>query len=149
LEDNRWVVDAQADLELSDEAIEALQNGVTLQIEFQYEVSESISFWPDRVIATSRQLIELQYLSLSQRYVVRWSDTDEQVSYATLYSALRYMGRVRDRELVVNPSDGSDNYWAGMRVVLAWDNLPGPLQMIAFWRGDFSLESDWYRWKLN
>ena len=60
------------------------------------------------------------------------------------------MGRVRDRELFAAPKDSVDNsYWAGMRVVLVRDNLPGPLQTIAFWRGDFSLESVWYRWKLN
>jgi hypothetical protein len=36
-----------------------------------------------------------------------------------------------------------------LRAVLVQEELPGPLQMLAFWRGDFSLESEWYRWTLR
>lgn len=147
LEEAGWVVDARVDLELSDEALEALDNGVTLRIAFQYEVLRKRRFWANEVIVTRQQDFELQYLSLSQRYVVRNIGDGSVQSYATLFSALRYLGQVRDYPLVGGQLGGNiRRYSFGMRAVLDWGKLPGPLAVLAFWRGDFSLESDWYRW---
>jgi len=112
---------------------------------------------PDRLttmaqqaLATAQQEIELQYLSLSQRYLVRRLDDDSRNSYATLFSALRYMGQIRDFRIIGDRlNDPEAVYYMAMRAVLDREKLPGPLQILAFWRGDFSLESDWYRWKPN
>lgn len=148
LEQGTWMVDARVDLELSKEAVEALQNGVALSISFQYEVVQRRRFWPDSVLVAKTQSFELQYLSLSERYLVRRLDDDTQNSYATLFSALRYMGQVKDYALFDSqPDAGRRSYYMAMRAVLDREQLPGPLQVLAFWRGDFSLESDWFRWK--
>lgn len=148
--DGEWLVDGRVDLELSDQALEALQNGVALGISFQYEVGLRRRFWPDRQVAATTQAFELQYLSLSERYLVRQLDDDSQNSYATLFSALRYMGQVKDYAVAATPPDASAGaYYMAMRAVLDREQLPGPLQVFAFWQGDFSLESDWYRWKPN
>ncbi len=147
LEQSGWLVDARVDLELSKEAMDALQSGVTLRIAFQYEVSRRQRFWPDAVIEARQQDFEVQYLSLSQRYVVRNVNDKSVNSYATLFSALRYLGQVRDFELMSGePGADLPLYDFALRVVLDWEKLPGPLAILAFWRGDFSLESDWYRW---
>lgn len=148
--DGEWLVDGRVDLELSEEALEALRNGVTLAISFQYEVGLRRRFWPDRQVAATTQAFELQYLSLSERYLVRYLDDGSQNSYATLFSALRYMGQVKDYPLAATPPDASAGaYYMAMRAVLDREQLPGPLQVFAFWQGDFSLESAWYRWKPN
>jgi hypothetical protein len=77
-------------------------------------------------------------------------DTNTQSSYATLYSALRQIGLLRDYPLVPTELINDDEqYEVGLRAVLVQEDLPGPLQMLAFWRGDFSLESEWYRWNLR
>jgi len=68
-------------------------------------------------------------------------------SYATLFSALRYLGQLRDFTLIEDRlGDPPAGYEFGLRAVLDWQKLPGPLAILTFWRGDFSLESDWYRW---
>jgi len=145
-EDNGWFVDARVDLELSSEALEALDSGVTLRIAFQYEATRRRRFWPDEIVATRQKAFELQYLSLSQRYVVRSVDDGAVNSYATLFSALRYLGQVRDVRLLGDDFTDAPGHIFNMRAVLDWEKLPGPLAVLAFWRGDFSLESDWYRW---
>ena len=147
LEGSAWLADARVDLVLSDEALQALKNGVTLRIAFQHEVSRLRRFWTNEVISAGQLEFELEYLSLSQRYLVR-NVADQTVnSYATLFSALRYLGQLRDFRMIddrlgTNPT----GYEFGLRAVLDWQKLPGPLAMLTFWRGDFSLESDWYRW---
>ncbi len=150
LEVDAWLIDARVDLELSDEALEALKSGVTLRIAFQYEVTRARRFWTDELIKTAQQDFELEYLSLSQRYVVRNMGDQTVNSYATLFSALRYLGQVRDFSLIDNRlGDDAGRFEMGMRAVLDWQKLPGPLAMLTFWRGDFSLESDWFRWTPN
>jgi hypothetical protein len=83
-DDGIWVADARADLELSDEAFAALENGVALTIQYQFTVTRARTLWPDKRIVEHKRDIELQYNSLSRRYVVRDLNTGEQASYARL-----------------------------------------------------------------
>jgi hypothetical protein len=150
IDQGMWVVDARSGLELSGEALRALENGVALTVQYQFKVTRQRKFWPDKVIAERTQNIQLQYLSLSRRYVVRNLNTDEQISYATMFSALRQIGRMHDFSIMAAAEiDPDENHYISMRVVLNRENLPGPLQVLVFWRGDFSLESEWYRWTLK
>jgi len=149
-EDENWLLDGRLDLELSDGVIEALESGVTLTIQIQFELTRRQRFWVNAQEALLNRDFELQYMALSQRYVIREVGTGEQQNYATLYSALRNLGKVRDWPVFTDSMLADDEqYWCALRVVLNQESLPGPLQMLAFWRGDFGLESDWYRWKLR
>ena len=63
---------------------------------------------------------------------------------------MRYAGQLRDYPLIeVARLEPDARYGLAIRMVLNRETLPGPLQMLAFWRGDFSLESDWFRWTLR
>lgn len=148
--EDRWLVDALLDLSLDDDTQRALQNGVTLTIRMQFEVIRKRLMWPDALVLETQQTVELRYLLLSQRYVVTYIDTNTQTSFATLYSALRQISQLRDFPLLpTSQINDDDEYEVALRVVLVKEDLPGPLQMLAFWRGDFSLESEWYRWTLR
>ena len=148
--DGVWVADARSDLELSDDALEALESGVTLTIEYQFTVTRVRKLWPDKLIEERKQTIELQYLSLSRRYVVRNLNEGEQESYATLFSALRQIGRINDLPIIAASELNPDRrHYISMRIVLNRESLPGPLQVLIFWQGDFSLESEWFRWTLK
>jgi len=39
-------------------------------------------------------------------------------------------------------------YDVRLRAVLDEEQFPGPLRLLAFWRRDWSIASDWYRWPL-
>lgn len=148
--DDMWLVDALFDLSLDSEIQQALRNGVTLTIQMQFEVIRKRLLWPDEVVLEEQQTVELRYLLLSQRYVVTHTDTNTQSSYATLYSALRYISQLRDYPLLpIDQLKADGRYDAALRVVLVKEDLPGPLQVLAFWRGDFTLESEWYWWTLK
>jgi Domain of unknown function (DUF4390) len=34
-------------------------------------------------------------------------------------------------------------------VSLDQEQFPGPLRLLAFWRRDWSIASEWYRWRLQ
>jgi hypothetical protein len=147
---NKILIDAAISYELSTEAIDALHSGVMLTFELEVEMTRVRRFWPDKEIARRRQNYELQFDALSKSYVLRTFYDGEQHSYVSLYAALNDLGHIEGLPIVASEvPDDDTKYFMRMRATLAADKLPSPLQMLAFWRNDFSHGSDWYRWQLS
>jgi hypothetical protein len=45
--------------------------------------------------------------------------------------------------------DDEGAYDVRLRAVLDQEQFPGPLRLLAFWRRDWSIASEWYRWPLR
>jgi hypothetical protein len=145
-----WQVSARIDYRLGDETLEALRSGITLRFQFLVEVTRHRSFWLDESVASLTQTYEVSYLELTDRYILRDINTGEQQNYGNLYSVLGQLGRISGMNVMpLSQVEDGSRYEIAVRAVLDQRNLPGPLQVLAFWRGDFSLESDWYRWTLD
>jgi len=145
-----YYIDARVDYRLSDKALEALQNGLQLNIQLQVEVIRKRAFLPDARVAELSQNALLSYQPLSQRYLVKSENSGEQSSYATLFSALNSIGRVQQLPVIdVALLDPEATYRMRVRSVLDQDTLPGPLRLLAFWSEGFRLASDWYGWTLK
>lgn len=150
LNDGVWYANARIDYRLSDDALEALENGVALTIQLQIEVSRIRRFWTDAKVASLKQGYLLSYQPLSERYVIQNLNSGEQNSFATLFSALNHMGRVVDLPVIdASILDTDSKYEITMRAILDQDTLPGPLRLIAFWSEGFRLVSNRYTWKLG
>jgi hypothetical protein len=150
LYDGVFFATARIDFGLSDEALEALNSGVTLPIQLQIKLTKQRRFWLDAVVATLEQDFLLSYQPLSERYVVMNANSGEQDSFATLFSALNTMGRIVNLPIIDAAILDSDaKYEIALRVVLDQSTLPGPLRLLAFWGSGFRLESDWHVWKLD
>lgn len=149
LVDGVYRVDARVQFVLSDQALEALENGVPLNIQYQFEVVRNRRFWLDATEASLAVGHQLQYHALSQRYIVRNLNTGEQDSYATLFSALNNLGRVEGLPVIDESLlDEDGDYSMRMRAVLDIRDFPAPLRLLLFWRDEWRLESDWFRWPL-
>lgn len=150
LQDGVYFLTARVDLRLSERALEALKSGVPLTIEMQIDVFRQRGFLPDPEIANLRQAYLLSYQPLSERYLVKYLNSGEQSSHATLFSALSEIGRISALpvldEALLSPSG---TYEIRMRAVLDQNTLPGPLRLLAFWGDSFRLESEWYTWTLK
>jgi len=149
LTDGVWFASANIDYRLSDDALEALQNGVALTIQLQIELTRVRRFWADAQVASLQQAYLLRYQPLSERYVVRNLNSGDHRSFATLFSALNEMGRIVDLPIIDASVLSDAKYEISMRAVLDQDTLPGPLRLIAFWGEGFRLVSDWYTWTLD
>ena len=135
---------------LSAETREALQSGVPLTIRLEVEVIHERRFWLDRQVASLVQTYRLEYHALSERYLVHNVNSGEQTSFATLFSALNHLGRVDELPLIdASLLEPDADYDARMRAVLDTEDIPGPLKLLAFWRRDWSLKSEWYQWQLE
>jgi len=148
--DGVYYLDAWLEYRLSTEAREALDAGVPLSIEIEVEFLRSRRFWFDSSEAGLRQTYELQYHALSERYLVLNRNTGEQSSFANLFSALNFLGRVTRLPLIdAALLEPEESYEIRVRTVLSTENFPGPLRLLTFWRRDWSLRSEWYAWQLE
>ncbi len=145
-----YYLDAWVEYRLSSETRGALEAGVALTLQTEVEFLRNRRFWLDDDEASLRQSYELRYHALSERYLVVNSNSGEQNSYATLFSALNFLGRITELPLIDAALLDSDAaYDIRIRAVLSTDDIPGPLRLLAFWRRDWSLKSEWYRWSLG
>ena len=97
-----------------------------------------------------RQSYQLDYGAVSERYIVLNVNSSDQASFASMFSALEYMGRVERLPLIDTAVLEDDRgYYVRMRASLDQEQFPGPLRLLAFWRRDWSIASEWYRWPLR
>jgi len=150
LSDGVYFATAMIDYRFSDDALEALKNGVELTIRVRIELIRVRRLWLDREVAQLNQDYRVAYQPLSERYVVTNVNSGEQTSFATLFSALNNIGRIVDLPIIdAALLDSNGRYEIAMKAVLDQNTLPGPLRMLNFWGSGFRLESNRYVWNLN
>jgi Domain of unknown function (DUF4390) len=150
LEDGVYFLDARIEYRLSSEARSALQSGLPLTIRVEVELLNNRRFWFDNEEAALRQRYQLEYHALSERFTVQNLNSGDQTSFSTLYAALDSLGHLNHLPLIDSALlESTHDYYLRMRAVLDAEKLPGPLRLIAFWRRDWSLGSDWYQWQLR
>jgi hypothetical protein len=150
LKNGVYFLDALIEYRLSSEARSALQSGLPLTIRVEVELLKNRRFWFAGEEAALHQRYQLEYHALSERFTVQNLNSGDQTSFSTLYAALDWLGHVNHLPLIdaalIEPGH---EYYLRMRAVLDAEKLPGPLRLLAFWRRDWSLGSDWYRWQLQ
>ncbi|HEU4618101.1 MAG TPA: DUF4390 domain-containing protein [Gammaproteobacteria bacterium] len=141
-----YYLDASIALTLSSEAREALRSGVPLTIRLDVALEHRRRFWWDGDDAMLRQRYELEYHALTERYVVSNLNSGDQTSFATLHSALDSLGQIERLPLIdAALLDDDRRHDVRLRIFLDSASFPGPLRLLAFWRRDWSIASDWYR----
>lgn len=142
-------LEARLQLILSDDALEALNSGVPLTIELDFEVIRIRGLWLDAQDAALSFTYELEYRPLSQRYIVRSLNSGDQDSFSTLYSALNNLGRIQGLPVIDDSVlDDDARYRLRLRARLSARQYPASLRLLFFWRSQWQLESDWYEWTL-
>jgi hypothetical protein len=150
LEDGVYLLNARIEYRLSSESRDALNAGVPLNLRIDVEIIHSRRFWFDNTTAELRFRYQLEYHALSERYIVMNVNSGQQESFSSLFAALNFIGRVDKLPLIDAALLEEDrNYRIRLRAVLDVERFPGPLRLLAFWRRDWSLASDWYQWPLR
>lgn len=148
--DGVYYVNALIDLRLSDEASEALAAGVPLIVRIEIDLIRVRRFWIDDEEVDVDQRFVLEYHALTERYLVRNLNRGDQASFATVTAALNYLGRI-ERLPFIDAAllEPARSYDARIRAELDMDEFSGPLRLLTFWRREFSLSSEWFRWRLQ
>jgi len=144
LQNSVYQLNANINYELSDEVLEALNNGIAVTMQVTIKIEQPRSYLWDQLIAEKSQRYELKYHALSGQYLVKTS-AGEQRSYLSLASALRGLGQIRALP-ILEQAQLKDPQDAMVRIKTELDTnaLPAPLRPVAWLSSQWKLSSDWY-----
>jgi len=150
LSDGVYLLNARIDFRLSDEASDALDNGVPLTFVLQIEVERDRGWWFSDSVASLSQRYRVRYHALSKRYVVSNLNSGDTRSFTSHQAALDALGSVErlpliDRRLLQSGAD----YEVWLRARLDIDELPAPLKTVAYMSPQWRLVSEWHVWRFQ
>lgn len=127
----------------------ALTDGVTLDFSLQAVVSRDRRYWFDANVVDLTLRRQLEYHSVSNRFIVREVGRDEQHSYATLEAALADLGKVEAWPILTQAQLATEgDYRVAVRASMRRGKLNDTLRVILFWTNDWQRTSEWYEWSL-
>jgi hypothetical protein len=148
--DDVFYVNARIDYRLNQSALDALENGVRLNVELDVDVRRRRRLIWDPAVAELRQRYRLSYHALSERYVVSNLNSGDVASFSDLATALSQLGRIDRLPLIDAPLlDDDSRYDVSIRAVLDVKDLPGPLNLLSRFWGDWRIASERYSWRLE
>ncbi len=144
LESGVYFLDAKIVFEFSAEAVEAMDNGVTLTVLIDVEVFRQRTLW-DKKILSRQSRINVGVHALSKKYVMKKLDTGEIHTYGSVEEMAAVLGNIERLPLFEAAGiDTEDKYAARVRARLDIEALPSPLRPLAYVSQAWRLTSDWY-----
>ena len=146
--DNDWLLNASFQIELSPGLEEAVQKGVVLYFQTEFDLTRSRWYWFDEKPAVVQRQTRLSYQPITQQY--RIASEGFTFSAKTISEALQAVGSVGGWRVIDNSQlDSSKLYTASLRMTLDLSKLPKPFQVNALNNREWNVSSDWFRFPLS
>ena len=143
-------LNAHVQYPLSERIRTALRDGVTLAFDLEVMISHRRRLWFNATVLYTTLRRELTYNALSDRYVSRKENGEEQESFPTLEDALDRLGRLDDLPILVESQLPGPGPWqVAVRAGMRRGRMPDALRGLVFWSNDWHRVSDWYTWMLT
>lgn len=149
-EDGRILLDADIGYLLNDTVSEALRNGVPLTFETHVQMRRADAWiWESDVVEHRLRTI-LRYRPLSGMYELRNLQGNERLAFATRDAALRTLGKIVGMPIIDRADLSLDeDYLVRIDVYLDIESLPLPMRPLAYIKGDWSISSEPWEWRLR
>jgi Domain of unknown function (DUF4390) len=135
-------------IELSPGLEDAVQKGVVLYFQTDFDLVRSRWYWFDEKSVLVQRQTRLSYQPLTQQY--RIASEGFSFSAKTLSEALQAVGSIGGwRVIDANQLDSSKLYTAGLRMTLDLSKLPKPFQVNALNNRDWNVSSDWLHFSFS
>ncbi len=155
LVDGVYLLDADISFVFSEEALEAIENGVPVTIILEMQVLRQRgliwdNLWWDKEIAQLEGKLRIETRPLSKTYLVRNLNSGEMQVFASFSELLGGLGKIRNFPLLDEYLLGDEgHYYLRLRALLDIESLPSPLRPWAYLSALWRLESDWYQWTIE
>ena len=142
--DNDWLLNATFKIELTPGLEDAVQKGVVLYFQTEFDVTRSRWYWFDEKPVFAQRLTRLSYQPMTQQY--RIASEGFTFSARTMFEALQTVGSIGGWRVIEGAQvDPSKSYAASLRMTLDLARLPKPFQVNALNNRDWNVTSDWVR----
>ena len=146
--DSDWLLNATFEIELSSCLEDAVQKGVVLYFQTEFDLTRSRWYWFDEKPAIAQRQTRLSYQPLTQQY--RIASEGFTFSAKTISEALQAVGSIGGwRVIEGNQLDAGKSYTAALRMTLDLSKLPKPFQVNALNNRDWNVSSDWLRFPFS
>lgn len=146
--DSGYALDADFEIALNPRLEDAINNGVPLYFEVEFELTRKRWYWFDERTVSRQLMLRLSYHALTRQY--RISRGALYQSFSSLTDALRVLSRVRSWQVLERAEmEAGTEYQAALRMRLDVTQLPKPFQVNALTNRDWNLASEWRRWPLQ
>ena len=143
--DDGYALDADFAIDLNPRLEDAINKGVALYFEVEFELTRKRWYWFDEHPVSRQLMLRLAYHALTRQY--RVSSGALYQSFSALPDALRLLSRVRSWQVVEHAEvDAGTDYQAALRMRLDVTQLPKPFQVNALTSREWNLASEWRRW---
>ena len=144
--DGSPLVRSHMQFKFSDAAIEALQSGVGLHVEFNLKIKRERRFMWDKSIVRLSKRIKLERHALTDRYIVTDLLEDQRRIFESLDAAFEGINEMSDIPVGSFTELKNDNYILAVRARLDIEALPAPLRPIAYVSPSWRMSSGWFEW---
>jgi hypothetical protein len=144
------VLSADATLEFSDDATNALESGIPLIFELEIRISKPVKFFWDRKLFSTQRRYSIERHALSEQFIVTDLVTGDRRIHESLELAIEDLGRVRQLPVVERIELKLQNLCdIRIRLRLDIESLPAPMIPIAYVSPGWYMSSGWHRWQVN
>jgi hypothetical protein len=147
LRDDILVLNAGLRFDFSEEAREALDNGVPITLLLELKLSRAREYLWDERVASLEQRYSLRYHALSEQYIVQNLNSGEQTAHRSLVSVRNYLATITELPLIdrhLLEEDGTGQYYLKLRAGFDISALPSPMRPMAWLSADWRSHSEWY-----
>ncbi len=143
--DEGYALDADFEIELNPRLEDAINKGVAMYFEVEFELTRKRWYWFDERPVSRQLMLRLSYHALTRQYRISRGALHQ--SFSSLPDALRVLSRVRSWQVLERAEvDAGAEYQAALRMRLDVSQLPKPFQVNALTSREWNLASEWRRW---
>jgi len=146
--DNDWLLNAAFKIELTPGLEDAVQKGIVLYFQTEFELTHSRWYWFDEKSAFVQRSTRLSYQPMTQQY--RIASEGFTFSANTIFEALQAVGSIGGWRVIDGGQiDSGKSYSAALRMSLDLGKLPKPFQVNALNNRDWNVTSNWVRFPFS
>lgn len=143
-------INADAEVDLAKDPIEALESGVPLFFDLHIEILRNRKYMWDRDLFKTKYTYSLQRHTLSKKYVLKNLITDTQRAHDSITAALQNLGQVRKLAVIdLEEITNRKNLVIAIQLELKISALPAPMMPLAYVSPQWHISSQKYKWELD
>ena len=150
LVDDFYVLNASLDFDFNQAVLDALNDGVQLQINIQIRLERVRGWLWDPTVKEDTILVILERHPLADSYQITKLKTGEKTQYQNLNDALLSLSRIENYSLINRDILDPDSSYTGyIMATLEIETLPAPLRFVSSVSRQWQSQSNWYHWTLK
>ncbi|MDF1829188.1 DUF4390 domain-containing protein [Cycloclasticus pugetii] len=147
-QDSTFLLNSLIVYNLSDEAIEALHNGVTLTFNIDLSITEPRKWLWNKHHTNLTLPYQLRYHTLAKIYQVSDTTNNIRLNFSSLSAALHSLGTLTDIPIYTLTNSPHINANASLNAYLNIEALPLPMRPLAYITPGWHLRSNTFQWPL-